>query len=165
MQTFLPVPKFTQAAAYLDRQRLGKQRIEAWQILQALAGLEDRWRHHPAVKMWEGAEITLCKYGIAICNEWKSRGYEDNMRQRFLDFMEDSLRHNVLLPGRNDGLPWWLGIEGFHLSHRSNLLRKDPEHYRQYWPDDPDTLEYTWPEPRATVVLFSPDQLAWTSWT
>jgi hypothetical protein len=41
--------------------------------------------------------------------------------------------------------PPWLGNEDFHRSHRSNLLRKYPEHYRQFWPDEPDNLPYFWP--------------------
>ena len=164
MQTFLPDPKFTYAAAVLDRQRLGKQRIEAFQILEALAGLRPNWKHHPAVIMWTGCEVTLAKYGIAICNEWANRGYEDNMRERFIDFMQDGLYQGQFQPGRNDGIPWWLGVNGFHLSHRSVLLRKNPEHYRQYWPDVPDTLEYTWPEPRDPIPFEPLRHLDWVSW-
>ena len=39
MQTFLPYPDFTQSAKTLDYRRLGKQRVEAWQILNALRGV------------------------------------------------------------------------------------------------------------------------------
>lgn len=42
-------------------------------------------------------------------------------------------------------LPPWLGDEDFHRRHRSSLLRKDPEHYRPLFPDDPDDLPYVWP--------------------
>lgn len=151
MQTFLPDPRFTVSAAQLDYRRLGKQRVEAFQILETLAGLTDRWKHHPAVVMWTNCEVTLAKYGLAMCNEWASRGYEDNMRVRFLDLMQDGLYQGVWIPRQNDGVPWWLGSKGFHLSHQSNLVRKDPEHYRQYYPDVPDNFEYVWPEERATI--------------
>lgn len=40
--------------------------------------------------------------------------------------------------------PPWLTDE-FCLSHRSNLIRKDPNHYRPLWPDVPDNLPYIWP--------------------
>ena len=33
MQTFLPVPSFTETAQVLDKQRLNKQALEAWQIM------------------------------------------------------------------------------------------------------------------------------------
>lgn len=55
MQTFLPYPDFERSAAALDYRRLGKQRIEAYQILQTLQNPEQRsWRNHPAVRMWRG---------------------------------------------------------------------------------------------------------------
>lgn len=38
MQTFLPYPDFEKSAYSLDRQRLGKQRVETLQIMQALFG-------------------------------------------------------------------------------------------------------------------------------
>ena len=42
-------------------------------------------------------------------------------------------------------LPPWLGEDRFHLSHQSALVRKDPAHYRTYFPDVPDDLPYVWP--------------------
>jgi hypothetical protein len=42
-------------------------------------------------------------------------------------------------------MPPWLGDEAFHAAHRSNLLRKAPEYYRSFWPEEPDDLEYVWP--------------------
>ena len=38
MQTFLPYASFEESAKVLDRQRLGKQRVECLQIFNALAG-------------------------------------------------------------------------------------------------------------------------------
>jgi hypothetical protein len=49
-------------------------------------------------------------------------------------------------------LPPWLGDEDLHLSHRSALVRKDPEHYRPHFPDVPDDLPYVWPVRSAAVV-------------
>jgi hypothetical protein len=49
-------------------------------------------------------------------------------------------------------LPPWLGDEAFHLSHRSALVRKDPDHYRPLYPDAPDDLPYVWPVPKPEVV-------------
>jgi len=36
MNTFLPYPDFVKSAQCLDYRRLGKQRVEAWQIYLAL---------------------------------------------------------------------------------------------------------------------------------
>lgn len=42
--------------------------------------------------------------------------------------------------------PSWLGDEDLHLSHQSNLIRKNPEFYRQrFGPNVPDNLPYIWP--------------------
>ena len=41
--------------------------------------------------------------------------------------------------------PDWFGDEQFHLSHQSNLLRKDYEHYSQFFMGIPDDIPYVWP--------------------
>ena len=47
-----------------------------------------------------------------------------------------------------DGLlPPWLGDHALHRSHQSSLVRKDPAHYRRFFPDVPDDLPYVWPVP------------------
>jgi hypothetical protein len=42
--------------------------------------------------------------------------------------------------------PWWMTDPEFHLSHKSNLVRKDPVYYRPFFPDVPDSLPYLWPQ-------------------
>ncbi len=54
MQTFLPDPDFTVSAQLLDTRRLGKQRVEALQVLRALTRESYGWKSHPAVLMWGG---------------------------------------------------------------------------------------------------------------
>ena len=41
MQTFLPEEDFYKTAQSLDRQRLGKQRVETLQIAGVVAGIKD----------------------------------------------------------------------------------------------------------------------------
>ena len=121
VNTFLPYPDFVKSAKALDYRRLGKQRVEAWQILQALRGQTKGWVNHPATKLWRGHERSLCEYGIAICDEWIKRGYKDSMRERFIAVHSE-------LP--DTGLPIWFGDELFHTSHQSNLKRKDENYYQ-----------------------------------
>lgn len=135
MQTFLPYPSFQQTATCLDYRRLGKQRSECKQILNALRH-GGGWSNHPAVKMWRGHERTLCLYAIVICLEWRQRGYKDQQLEWFINRVLDT-------PNGED--PPWLGDDAFHASHRSNLLRKKPDHYEQFsWDESPD-LPYVWP--------------------
>ncbi len=49
-------------------------------------------------------------------------------------------------------LPPWLGDEAVHRSHRSALVRKDPDHYGPLFDDIPPDLEYVWPV-RSEAVL------------
>jgi hypothetical protein len=86
MQTFLPYRDFKKTARSLDRQRLGKQRVETYQLLRALNGETKGWVNHPAARMWSGHEKTLVVYGTVICAEWKSRGYVDNMQARIGEY-------------------------------------------------------------------------------
>jgi hypothetical protein len=136
MQTFMPLLTYEESAYVLDRQRLGKQRVETKQILQTLLGESAGWRHHPAVKMWAGYESALCRYG-QMCRTWSSRGYIDNL----YGFFEEKYG---ALPLTGD--PLWVGKTDFHASHRSNLLRKAPEWYGKFgWSEGPD-MPYYWPK-------------------
>lgn len=124
----------------LDDKRLGKQRVEAMQLLNVLTNPNPKgWRNHPATRMWRGYEHQLCLYTLAMCAEWTRRGYKDTV--------EANIR------GRMDGFtprdpPHWMGYEPLHASHRSSLLRKDPEFYGRYgWAEECD-LPYVWPPGR-----------------
>jgi len=135
MQTFLPYNDFEKSAQVLDRQRLGKQRVEVLQLLKALAGETKGWVNHPAAKMWRGYENTLAIYGMVICSEWIKRGYKDTCFAKIMSYRNYDTAVVV---------PKWLGREDFHASHRSNLLRKNPEYYSQFgWDESPD-LPYVW---------------------
>ncbi len=83
MQTFLPYPNFHLTAECLDNKRLGKQRVEAWQVLRALRGETKGWVNHPATVMWRGHEQSLILYGLVISTEWRKRGFQDVMTDRF----------------------------------------------------------------------------------
>jgi hypothetical protein len=129
MQTFLPYSSFIKTANCLDYRRLGKQRVEARQILTSLRN-GGVWRNHPAVRMWAGYEFALTVYSNVMIEEWVRRGYNNTMPIILvLDYV----------------LPSWFGDERLHASHRSNLLRKDPKYYGQFgWVENPD-LPYHWP--------------------
>jgi len=143
----MPYSDFADSAKVLDGKRLGKQRIESLQILSTLlhtSSLGRDWSNHPAVVMWRGYEGMLFQYGMTICKEWTSRGYQDGVSIRLQELVTDAF-FNGKMERRLSLKPYWLGIEGFHLSHRSNLVRKDPNHYRKFWPEVSDELEYVWP--------------------
>lgn len=141
MNTFLPYADFTKSAKCLDRQRLGKQRVEIYQILRALHGETKGWVNHPATKIWKGFEGALIDYGIFICNEWIKRGYKDTCLQKIYNFKYTNPDWWINFYK----LPPWLGDEQFHSSHRAALLMKNPEWYSPFgWKEKPE-IKYFWP--------------------
>lgn len=141
MQTFLPYPDFDQSAAVLDGPRLGKQRVETLQILRALVLPDYGWQPHPVVGMWRSHVPALVRYGLAMADEWIARGHADSTRRQILEFAPDP----------RGPMPEWLGNEQLHLSHRSNLITKDPGFYTPRFPGTPAGLPYFWPEPVSNV--------------
>ena len=148
MQTFLPFAEFVWSAEVLDDRRLGKQRVETLQILRALHCEGYGWANHPAVTMWQGHTPALVCYGTAMVDEWEARGFDDTTRTSIAEFVHPIAPRTQTQLAREDRLPRWLGREPLHRSHRSALLRKDPEHYgRWFQADTPADLEYVWPVP------------------
>jgi len=133
MQTFLPYPDFKKSVQVLDYRRLGKQRVETFQVLNILLARTPTkgWRNHPVTLMWTGYESALQLYQNYTIQEWVNRGYKNTMQ------LEEIVPGSVVMPP-------WFGLDEFHRSHRSNLLRKDYEYYSQYF-DEPSDLEYYWP--------------------
>ncbi|HEV7421830.1 MAG TPA: MSMEG_6728 family protein [Mycobacterium sp.] len=149
MQTFLPHPDFGDVARLLDPRRLGKQRVETIQVLRALTVPGYGWRHHPAAAMWAGYEEALVRYGLVIGEAWRERGHADTTAATLLTDLRSGTgldvardQHDLAKAGE---LPAWLGDPAFHLSHQSALVRKDPAHYRPFFPDVADDLPYVWP--------------------
>ncbi|MET9229170.1 MSMEG_6728 family protein [Lentzea sp. NPDC003310] len=149
MQTFLPYPDFAATARVLDRSRLGKQRVETLQIQRALVVPGHGWRHHPAVKMWAGYEEALVRYGLEMVAHWCSLGFRDTCAATMLTDLARARDVRVVRTQEElaaaDELPPWLGDPEVHLSHQSALVRKDPAHYRRFFPAVPDDLPYVWP--------------------
>ena len=145
MQTFLPYADFTKSARCLDDKRLGKQRVEAFQIINVLTVPEDAfrrtigWVNHPVTCMWRGHLSILIEYYHETLKEWMIRGYENN-----LPFFA---RHEPpILSEREYGFwPPWLGLPDFHASHRQTLLAKNYAWYSQFgWAEQPK-YRYFWP--------------------
>ncbi len=142
MQTFLISEVPAETAGILDRQRLGKQRVEAVQILNVLVGKSEGWKNHPAVRMWSGYErFLLDEYLRAMVDEWAWRGYKNtkiNQHRLALSWDLRNMRHTLRQPH-------WFSDELF-LSHKSNLLRKNEQFYRPLFGQDvPNDLPYIWP--------------------
>jgi hypothetical protein len=147
MQTFLPYEDYRQSAVVLDVRRLGKQRVEAYQIAKVLLDPSAKagWRNHPAVRMWRGYERSLIHYTCAMCDHWTTYLRADGTPY------QDTIREKIETLGRAFNVspeeirPAWLGDEDLHRSHQSNLIRKLSSHYQSFWPGVSAELPYVWP--------------------
>lgn len=149
VNTFLPYADFEETASCLDMRRLGKQRVEAKQIINCLEDENSKgWKNHPAVKMWKGYVPALKHYYNIIVSEWIGQGYKNTLK--FYDINIDDVE-----------MPWWIDNEDFHRSHQASLVRKNKEHYEYIFADlSNEYLErgYVWPKiiDGKEVIEFSP---------
>ena len=132
MNTFLPHPDYAISAAMLDNQRLGKQRAEVKAIYEMCRN--PRFATQPVVRTWRDHLWHLMAYGIACCDEWTKRGFEDNLKP-FFEFVQRGLPQGPK--------PEFSKL--FHATMRANLIRKYPMFYSRYkWTEQP--MEgYAWP--------------------
>jgi len=130
-------PDFRASAECLDMKRLGKQRVEVLQLLNSFHKTNYKgWKNHPAREMWRGYENALALYGMTVCEVWLERGYKDTCWAKINAYYDKS---------QPTTMPPWIGTEDLHTSHKSNLIRKNPTYYKEFWPNTPDNIEYVWP--------------------
>ena len=126
MQTFLPYADFERSARALDTKRLGKQRVEAIQVVRAVTWSGYGWAHHPAALMWKGYEEALGRYGLTCCAVWTELGFGDTCAATISTDLRaagvGTIRTQAELAAA-EALPPWLGDETLHRSHRSALVR------------------------------------------
>lgn len=146
----------------LDQARLGKQRVEAYQIVLAYEEATKRnpakysgWLNLPAVRMWDGYLPALYVYGILNCMVWRKAGHEDSLLEQF------QLRRRIWLSTQNNGgdsasaqprRPWWFGHPAMVRTHQTKLYHKNSaawveQHKTATAKHEPMKLPYLWPDP------------------
>lgn len=98
--------------------------------------------------MWTGYLPALVSYGLAMTDAWTAWGRPDTVRPQLLEFapfVEGVAQSDIEMPP-------WLGDPALHLSHRSNLLRKDADFYGPMFGEIPDDVPYVWPTAAAPVA-------------
>jgi hypothetical protein len=91
--------------------------------------------------MWRGNAVALAYYHATLIMEWQFVRQKRNTRHVLTAYMPEIMEK----PEWNEILPKWFNNLDFFIAHRSNLIRKLPEHYKPMWPDVPDNLPYIWP--------------------
>ena len=135
VNTFILSNSPQKCVKFLDYKRLGKQRVEAKQIIDALEGSKSGWSNHPVSKMWKDDIIGLKYYYNCCVDEWISRGYKNTMVKYDVEFVDEK-----------DILPWFYTNKQIQESFKASLLRKNPEYYEKMWSCDEDYMKngYIW---------------------
>lgn len=130
---------------YLDMKRLGKQRVEAAQIISILEYYDEHgelpdngWANHKVTKMWMGHTKALKMYFNYTVKYWIERGYKNTY-----EFYEDV--DCEIIKCRFDGrtavfekeatsetFPLWFSFPPIHYAYRAALYMKDPEFYADF---------------------------------
>lgn len=142
VNTFLPYPDFKKCAKVLDPKRLCKQRVEAYQLINAINKKNEKneekvaWYNHPACQQWINYLDALKLYYNTMIDEMINRGYKNTMKK--MEIKKDK---------KDIEMPWWLGYDHLHYSHQASLLRKQPSYYLKYFSNLPEVYRnkgYVW---------------------
>lgn len=129
-------------AKHLSDLNLGKQRVEAVQILNILLKPDSggAWSQHPIAKAWQGHTNGLKYYINCMIDEFEARGKNNNMERQVYD-------------DKSIVLPWWFGWERLHMNHRAILSIKNPWHYNStLFEINPEYLSYGYIWPHTIVA-------------
>lgn len=146
MQTFITSFNFNKSAQSLDQKRLGSQIYEGIHILASLLNMEKNLVNpkrnvggHPAAKLWRGFEMELGVYINSHLQEWFNRGYTSEINIKNYHILAERI------PLKEFTTPVWITRNLIQV-HRSVLIQKNPDFYRNKWGNVPDDLEmkYTW---------------------
>lgn len=161
---------FNQTAKTLDYKRLGKQRVEAMQLLNILL---NRFKIDNDYKTYDEVKELLQKYDSSNWpytqtytftknrvekNGWKKhpaltmwKGYVEELKLYFNCIVNEwkrrEYKNNLPLENvdtKNLRIPPFLQNEDFIKIQRQNLIRKNQKYYSEYWKDLEPTEGYLW---------------------
>lgn len=158
MQIFLPFPDFEQSCNALDTFRLGKQRIEAFQIWKAVTSQSKKgWANHVVTRMWKDYLVALRKYLVICCRVYGSRKTKKGKFCQNTKMLEHIKENNLEVQEHETVvMPPWIGDAQFHDSHKAMLYHKGVQNvatglfeenpYTEFKPYS-HISEYHWPIP------------------
>lgn len=128
MMTFVLSSDLILSMSWLSNRHLGKQRVEALQIINTIL-YGGGWSNHPAVNAWRDHLSGLQYYYNCCLTEWCNRGFKNTMKLIDLD---------------DYTLPDWVYWDDIHYSHQAMLCRKD-QFYQFDVPEYYLNKGYMWP--------------------
>lgn len=140
MMLWLPHENFRDCARAMDSRTLTIQRFDAWRLLNMLTkGVPVGMKRNPTIRMWQEYPTWVAGYGMAICLEWELRSEKSSeITKLFEEYLD--------VADLTDTYPRWLGDSLLHSSHRSNMIKLDPDHYMKLWPGVIEGMPLAWPK-------------------
>lgn len=140
MMIWLPFENFEECARSMDSRTLTIQRFDAWRLLHMLQhGVPAGMGQNATLRMWRDYPTWVAAYGMAICLEWeKTSDRPSELTQLFRDYLD--------VIDVTEDYPRWLGDSMLHMSHRSNMIKLDPDRYMKLWPGVIEGMPLMWPK-------------------
>lgn len=138
MITWMTMGTYGKTAKTLEREDLEIQREEVLHIVNWLIEEDSDCDDDDLVLgMWSGFEYALCIYGMFICMEWIRRGIVDEIFWKL-----GNICHEL---GDSYQAPPWIKDKDVIRSHRSNLMRYDPDKYGKLFKGTPENMPIIYP--------------------
>lgn len=123
------------------------------------------WVSHPAREIWRGHEKALAYYGLLICQEWASRGYQETTAPKIAVVAADF---------NWTGWPAWMQDPEVHKQMKQSLRYKEVVQnanlvaqgkkpiwwYKNQWPEVEPAYGYVWSEDSRRRRLQVPEEKA-----
>jgi hypothetical protein len=116
--TFVTADTPMECAKVLSTKHLGKQRLEAYQIIRVLLGQQNGYKNHPICKMWYENVDGLKYYYNCCIDEWVARGFKNTM-----------VKYDDI---KDPALPWWFTNKQIQACHMASLVRKNDEYITKF---------------------------------
>lgn len=154
----------------LDFRRLGKQRLEAKQLIDILKMIDNGedvsnvgFSSHPVTQMWIGYTNALKAYYNLCLQEWIDRGYNNTMKKYDIDETKfinrevkfDGIKTTFISEDTEYSFPPFASFKPFILTHKAALYKKDPNFYAGFLNDELEpyvNLGYLWPTHYGNII-------------
>ncbi len=182
MQVFVPSSSVRESVRVLDNRRLGKQRVETYQIVMNILGVGPGERpvykrdgspklkpNGKPVTEWDGTfhdrppkgwsshpAVIAWRENVGSLLIYQAHTCIEWEARGYRDtcWQKTRLAVEYRYPGKIFGpkMPDWWGDESVHSSHRAALLYKEPEWYSQFGWTETPAYEYVWPTSTGVLV-------------
>lgn len=158
MITYIPYSNFTQCAMVLPDDLLEIQVNDATELFITAVTGREKWKNTGSAVLWRDCPVKLYQYAQAMAMELDQRNVsEGEWLAKVSEIVWDAMKTGHIDETNANFQPWWLGKTGLHLSHRSMLLEKRPQHFGSIFESGlRPGMGFTWLDYRPPVPVDAP---------